>query len=71
MTPFQFILVLAMVLVSTNGMMLAMRGRVTPVRVVIVVLCLITIVGAVSVGSAWAHQDFTCHPGQHCFPWGN
>lgn len=71
MTVFQLILVVVMVEASAMGCLLVMRGRPTPLKIAIIVLCLFSMVGAFAVGSYWNHDDLTCHPGQHCFPWGD
>jgi sterol desaturase/sphingolipid hydroxylase (fatty acid hydroxylase superfamily) len=75
MTVFQFILVLVTVEAAVVGMFLAMRmsppTTIKPIQIVIVVLCLVAIIGAFTVGSYWNHDDYLCKPGAHCFPWGD
>lgn len=72
MTVLQYIVVFAMALGAWGGMVWAMRsGPVSFLRVVVILLCLALMVSAFSLGSYWRHDDLMCHPGQHCFPWGD
>ena len=73
MTGLQFGTVLAMTLFSWGAMCWAMR-KLKPsslLAIGIIILSLAAMVGAFALGSYWNHDDFTCKPGQHCFPWGN
>lgn len=69
MTGLQLTAVFTLALGSWGIMCLAMQKR-TPLRMLIVLLCLAGFVGAFALGTHWNHIDLTCHPGQHCFPWG-
>jgi hypothetical protein len=52
-------------------MCLAMQKRPTFLRVLVILLCLAAFISAFALGTKWQHIDLTCHPGQHCFPWGD
>jgi multisubunit Na+/H+ antiporter MnhF subunit len=67
----QFLIVLGIVMVAWTMMYRTMRGKVTPLKLVIIASCLAAVVYAFILGAEWSHQDFTCHQGQHCFPWGD
>ena len=46
------------------------RMKVSVLSVVIIILCLAGVISGFALGSTWNHDDLTCKPGQHCFPWG-
>ena len=72
MTVFKFITLLVIIQGGWLSMCFVMRsGKATPKRLAIIVLCFAAIIGAFVLGAHWNHTDFTCHPGQHCFPWGD
>jgi hypothetical protein len=71
MTGLQLTAVFSLALGSWGAMCWAMQKRATVLRVAVVLLCLTGVVGAFALGSYWNHTDFTCKPGQHCFPWGD
>ena len=73
MTGLQFITVLVLTL-SSWGMMCWVMRRLKPssyLAIALIILSLATMIGAFALGSYWNHDDFTCKPGQHCFPWGD
>jgi hypothetical protein len=71
MTGLQLTAVFTLALGSWGIMCLAMQKQPTFLRVLVIVLCLAGVVGAFAIGAHWNHTDFTCKPGQHCFPWGD
>lgn len=69
MTVLKFIVVLGLLQGSWLGMALVMRsGSPTLKRVAILALFFAAFLGVIMLGAY--HSDFSCHPGQRCFPWG-
>lgn len=73
MTILQYSTVFAMALGSWGAMCYTMR-KLKPSSFLAIGLIILSLVGMLSafyLGSQWNHVDLTCHPGQHCFPWGD
>jgi hypothetical protein len=67
-----FLIVLGMLEVAVLMMFRTMREpKVTVMKVIVILSCLFLVFWAFYVGDVWSPHDFTCHPHQHCFPWGD
>ena len=71
MTHFEFFLILLTAIAAMSLLFYSMRGPVTVARVMLICLWMAMLMGTFIVGAELNHDDFTCHPGQHCFPWGD
>jgi uncharacterized membrane protein YfcA len=65
-----FLIVLGIMEGAWLGMWLVMQKKPTVLRFAAVLGIFAVFVGAIWLGLYWNHADLTCHPGQHCFPWG-
>jgi hypothetical protein len=72
MSIYQFLLVLIVVELGAGVCFFGMR-RIPARKVdyVMVVLGLAMVVGGFLLGDHFHPQDYTCHPSQHCYPWGD
>ena len=70
MTTLKFFAVLGILELSWIAMWLVMQKKPTAIRLAIVLGIFTVFVGGIALGLHWNHADLTCHPGQHCFPWG-
>jgi drug/metabolite transporter (DMT)-like permease len=72
MTYLQYSAVFTLAVGAWGAMCYTMR-KMKPgiVSGLILAACVAAMLGAFYLGSQWNHVDFTCHPGQHCTPWGD